>query len=455
MPGGRIEDVPTVREHKLRASQAAKQALADRIAELGAVRPRGAARKKGIGPDTAGKWAKLRLESGESTCVFRGPRGVLCARSDAELDAELELWRCTWVQKGGECCKRYALNASRRCHEHAGCVERGGRLTAEDFAETYDKRGVNLGYLLARLVEKDGGIYLVLDDRGEQLVGIPGERVKRGGRPAAWLLGKQGTLAVLDKHFQCNEDNCSRYALAPTGYCSLHAAGAASHARAQPKARAVCKSCGGLREDFPSQQRDGDLCFDCWMQSDERRHLYRDMLAPAWEAALGEVVKATGLAPKRDVAADLGLAPTGGFIAGLRARGVSTARHTVRGITVVLIDRHAAYQARLDQFRRDDPRLRSWCSPKDVKARLAPRGLLSTPDQQHQAEERLNARKGWFGRLAGETARARGRKVGPERELRVYVIARIHELAADGKPQRRIAEELGIGRGQVYRELHR
>jgi hypothetical protein len=72
-----------LREKKLRASLAAKQALADHIAELGAVTLRAAAVERGIDPDMAGMWAKAVLSPDGadewakdelSTSLFRGPR---------------------------------------------------------------------------------------------------------------------------------------------------------------------------------------------------------------------------------------------------------------------------------------------------------------------------------------------------------------------------------------------
>src|SRR5205085_64735 len=103
---------------KLRASLAATQAQADRIEALGAVRLRDEAIVRGIHPDIASQWAK----AGPSTTAFRAPGAVWCVRGEAQFAAELEHCRCSWPD-----CPRFALNAARRCHEHAGCVERGGR----------------------------------------------------------------------------------------------------------------------------------------------------------------------------------------------------------------------------------------------------------------------------------------------------------------------------------------
>jgi hypothetical protein len=234
-----------------RASFAAKQALAARIAALGAVTLRDAAAARGIDPDSAGVWAKRGL----SRSAFRGPRGVWCVR-EAEFDAELEQSRCTW-----DGCERYALiSANGRCHEHAGCAQPDGRLTAEEFAA---KRGLNLAYLLKRLAA------------GE----IPAERVDRRGRPvgrdqfhATWRITERDALAALDK-LRCGTEACDAYALAPSGYCARCTTARMQSARwpdSPGKIRKACPSCGSERTVYPSLQRSGEFCARCSMVAEDR-----------------------------------------------------------------------------------------------------------------------------------------------------------------------------------------
>jgi hypothetical protein len=115
---------------------------------------------------------------------------------------------------------------SRRCHEHAGAVERDGRLTADELAAKHD---LNLGQLLAHL--RDGR--------------IPAERVDRGGRPPAWLIDEDAALQVLAGRYQCR-GGCGQYALEPRanlcGACTrqaaqLAAAGGARRMFARARAR--------------------------------------------------------------------------------------------------------------------------------------------------------------------------------------------------------------------------
>lgn len=206
-----------LREQKRRASLAAKQAQTDRLAELGAVPLRAAAAARGIHPDIAGEWAKRGL----STSAFRGPKRVWCVR-EQEFASELEHWRCSWAD-----CQRYALNAARRCHEHAGAIERRGRLTADEFAAKHE---LNLGQLLARL------------QAGE----IPADRVERGGRPAAWLIDEHTALQILDQHYRCQGDGCSRYALEPGSRYCAHC----SRKRSQPVAAAAARQIWSDKDKF-------------------------------------------------------------------------------------------------------------------------------------------------------------------------------------------------------------
>jgi hypothetical protein len=234
-----------------RASLAAKQALAEAIAAFGAVPLRAAAIARGIDSDSAGVWAKRGL----SRSAFRGPRGVWCVR-EAEFDAELPAWRCSW-----DGCERFALlSATARCHEHAGCAEPDGRLTAEELTA---KHGLNLGYLLERLAA------------GE----IPGERVDRQGRPvgrdhfhATWRIAEQAALEALDE-LRCETDGCDRYALAPTGYCAACTTARMRAARwrdSPGKIRKVCTECGSERTVYPSLQRSGGLCVRCSIAAEDR-----------------------------------------------------------------------------------------------------------------------------------------------------------------------------------------
>jgi hypothetical protein len=224
-----------------RASLAAKQALAGTIAALGAVTLRDAAAARGIDPDSAGVWAKR----GRSRSAFRGHRGVWCVR-EAEFDAELEAWRCCW-----DGCERYALLSSNgRCHEHAACVKRDGLLTAEEFAA---KHGFHAPYLSARL------------EAGE----IPSTRIERGGRPAARMVDEPEALRVIAKDFRCKTDGCDGYALGTSGYCAACTTVRMRQARwpeSPGKIRKVCPECGSERTVYPSLQRSGELCFDCWVQ---------------------------------------------------------------------------------------------------------------------------------------------------------------------------------------------
>jgi ribosomal protein S14 len=234
-----------------RASLAAKQALARRIASLGAVPLRAAAAARGIDPDSAGVWAKRGL----SRSTFRGPRGAWCVR-EAEFDAELPAWRCKW-----DGCERYALlSATGRCREHSGCAESDGRLTAEELAAKYS---LNLAYLLKRL------------DAGE----IPGQRVDRQGRAverdrfhATWRITEQNALQALDE-LRCKTDGCDRYALAPTGYCAACTTARMQAARwrdSPGKIRKVCTECGSERTVYPSLQRSGGLCVRCSIAAEDR-----------------------------------------------------------------------------------------------------------------------------------------------------------------------------------------
>lgn len=236
-----------------RASAEAKQSLTKRIAKLGAVPLRSAAAARGIDPDSAGVWAKRGL----STSAFRGPRGVWCVREPG-FDAELEAWRCSW----DDGCERYALLSSTgRCHEHAGRPKPDGRLTAEEFAA---KHGLNLGYLLERLVA------------GE----IPAERVNRQGRTvqrdhfhATWRITEQDALEALDEHFQCKTDGCDTYALAPSSYCAACTTTRMQSARwpeSPGKIRKICPECGRERIVYPSLQRAGDLCGHCSIVGEDR-----------------------------------------------------------------------------------------------------------------------------------------------------------------------------------------
>jgi hypothetical protein len=234
--------------HTERAALAAKQALAERVAALGAVTLRAAAAARGIDPDSAGMWAKRGL----SRSAFRGPRGVWCVR-EAEFDAELEAWRCSW-----DGCDRFALlSAAGRCHEHAGRPKPDGRLRAEEFAA---KHGLHLAYLLERLAA------------GE----IPAQRVDRQGGPverdrfhATWRITEQEALEALDERFRCNTDGCDGHALGPSGYCAACTTARMQAARwpeSPGKIRKACAECGSVREVYPSLQRAGDLCFACWTQ---------------------------------------------------------------------------------------------------------------------------------------------------------------------------------------------
>ena len=252
--GSRIGAVTTAVQARCeRASLAAKQALDDAIAALDAVPLRAAAAARGIDPDSAGVWAKHGL----SRSAFRGPRRVWCVR-EAELDAELPQWRCSWGS-----CDRYALlSKTGRCHEHAGCAEPDGRLTAEEFAA---KHGLNLAYLLERLAA------------GE----IPGDRVDRQGRSverdrfhATWRITERDALTALDK-LRCKTDGCIAYALAPGGYCGkCTAARNWSADQRWPdspgKIRKECTGCGRVREVYPSLQRAGDLCAGCSIAAEDR-----------------------------------------------------------------------------------------------------------------------------------------------------------------------------------------
>jgi hypothetical protein len=262
-----------------RASLAAKQALVDGIAALGAVRLREAAAARGIDPDSAGVWAKRGL----SRSAFRGPRGVWCVR-DPEFDAELEAWRCSW-----DGCERYALlSATGRCHEHAGRPEPDGRLTAEELAA---KHGLNLAYLLERLAAGD----------------IPAERVDRQGRTveltsfhATWRITERDALKALDKDFRCKTDGCERYALAPSGYCAPCTTARMQSARwpeSPGKIRKVCPACGSEREVYPSLQRSGERCVHCSIAEEDRES----------ESALF----AAGLVPMKMTAELLYRSPTG------------------------------------------------------------------------------------------------------------------------------------------------
>jgi hypothetical protein len=368
--------------------------LAEQIAALGAVTLRDAAVAEGIDPASAG----VRAKRGLIQSAFRGPRGVWCVRP-AEFHAECQQWRCTWE----EGCERYApLSANGRCHEHAACVERDGRLTAEEFAAKY---GLYPPYLNARLEAGD----------------IPSTRVERGGRPAARMVDESVTLRVIRERFRCkagpakadeqmrwDDDGgppfpdgfggCNGYALGPSGYCSDHATGAASTARARGKVLKVCAQCGRERDVFPSLQRSGDLCLDCWMDSKERAQIYKDVMRGVWDNRYAQIAE-TGLKRRQEVAAELGLAPTSSSC--IRARGIRTERLQVNGYEFEV---YHAEDEELEALMRDwvrggDGRRRSWFEPDHAEARLSGRGALARAVRE--LRERIKARRKWLRSLSG------------------------------------------------------
>jgi hypothetical protein len=424
---------------ELRASLAAKQALEDRVAAVDAVKLQSFGDARGIDYDSLYKWWKR----GQSTNVFRGPRGVLCVRVSDEpaLDAELEPWRCVW-EEDGERCPRYALlSASGRCRHHDACVVRDGRLTAEEFVETHEERGVDLAYLLERL------------EAGE----IPvDERVERGGRPAAWLLDEAQVLAVIEERFRCKTGGCDLYALGPTGYCSRHATGAAFAARALPKVRKVCPCCGRVREDFPSQQRAGDLCIDCWMKSDERKQLYNEPIQASWDERYAELDK-LGLAHRLTAAAELGFAPSQSLGRYLVRTGLAHRRvENVRGLNFVAFAREDFARWQLERHRRGDGRLRSGRRPVHVKARLQSRATATVA----AALARLPARQGWAGRAAAQLAAEAGRRAcreegWPQAEVSGGRDSGDPKVKADVRSLREIADRVGVTLKQVRGVLQR
>lgn len=389
-------------EKRTRASAAAQEAIARRIRELGAVRIRDWAPSRGMNPDTAYEWARRK-----SKTAFQGPRRIWCGR-EADLDAELEQFRCGWPG-----CERYALlSGSGYCKACDAKVPRDGRPTAEEFA---GEHGVNLPALVTLLEAGD----------------LPGEKVDRKGRPGGWLVDDEAE-AVLDRDFRCRwRDGCSKYALGPTGHCPDHAGAASAIERAGGKVSKRCENCGAVREDFPSQQREGDLCQGCHLEGEEFARKRLEAVGATWRARrtelAGQRAALTGnVGSINDIAHEFGVAPTGaGELAiALREAGVAEWSPTVLGMRFIHFDVEAARALRREQFRQPrDGRLESWLRLEDALARLAPRGLIRANGDMRELQDRLQVRRRWTLRVS----RGRPRRCGPS-ELHAGWIAAFDEL---------------------------
>ena len=224
VPGGRratiflrrdlVEDLAAWREKagskKARGSRERRARERDEMTARGAVQLRDAV--AAVDPvldlDTVREWVS-RTDPGS---VIRGPRGDYWVRSQEEFEADLEPFRCS-----KEGCSRFALLSTSvrpRCRVHAPYVDRGDRLTAEEFA---DKHNVDYPSLLVRLEASE----------------IPAEKVDRSGRPGAWLIDEAEAVPVLRERFNCETPGCERFALGlKSRHCFMHAGGAASAARA-------------------------------------------------------------------------------------------------------------------------------------------------------------------------------------------------------------------------------
>lgn len=157
--------------------------------------------------ETVSEWVRRNAPNS----VVVGPRGDYWVRSQEEFEADLDPFRCS-----KEGCSRFALLSASgrgRCRIHEPCVDRGGRPTAEEFAEKYR---IDDPSLLARL------------EAGE----IPSELEDRRGRPGGWLIDEEKALPVIRERFVCKKDGCERFALGQSGYCCMHAGGAVSAALA-------------------------------------------------------------------------------------------------------------------------------------------------------------------------------------------------------------------------------
>lgn len=215
VPGGRlatifgrtelVEDLAEWREKtgskKARGSRALRAKEREKMRALGAIPLAEAVAAVGQGVDTytVQEWVRRR----HPASVIRGPRGDYWARSQQEFESDLEPFRCS-----REGCSAFALlSTSGRCRVDDPYVDRGGRLTATEFAE---KHQIDDPSLLARL------------EAGE----VPAEREDRRGRPGGWLIDEDEALPVMRDQFLCERDGCERFALGPTRHCSRHAAGA-------------------------------------------------------------------------------------------------------------------------------------------------------------------------------------------------------------------------------------
>lgn len=375
-PGTTME---SLREKRTRASAAASRAIDEKIAGLGAVRLRDAALARGINPDTLYEWARR----GRGGSPFVGPRRILIVR-EAELDAELEKYRCEW-----DGCERFALlSNSGRCKQHDAALSRAGRLTAAEFAEQH---AVNLPGLLSKL------------GAGE----IPGIYVDRNGRPGGWLVDEQEVLEKIEDQFRCAWNGCNHIAFGRTGYCSKHAGAAAAKERGTHKVRKTCSRCGVEREDFPSQQRSGDLCGQCNLETMAiAQHALRRQEA--------DRLRGTGVVLVRDLSE-------------VAERPLSTLYRLIASDEIP-----AALPA--------------------VERPIPVPLVIATEDAQ-MFFSNLNQWRAWWGRQAGGIASIRGTQVGRPRSLSSKEANLILALARDGQTQRKIAEEVGVGRGQVYRFL--
>lgn len=390
VPGGRqatifrrrwlLVDLAAMRtdgSRRSRAGKAKRRAAKARLVAQGAVALTDAAASRSIPAGTLAHWAHDHSES-----AFRGPYRAWFFRSDAELDAELKQWRCA-------CCADYALlseSKPKRCKSCSSAVQRAGKLTATEFAEKYRERGVDARSLVERLEADE----------------IPGKRVHRSGRHA-WLLDEPTILAMLEEHFRCQwHKGCTLFGLGPTRHCSDHAGAAARIAGAAGMVTVVCDpeagGCGEIYEHYPSQIRQGPLCHKCNLGSPEFADLRLQSVNDTWGARylLVEECEEDGLARRRSIADDLGLASTTSLYA-LSKHGATEERQVVLGVPFGLL-KHAEH-ARIEQLR-SEPKARTAQKLERERRRLIEAGVITTIEQQSALEERFIVRSRWMQRLS-------------------------------------------------------